>query len=579
MHKGKLSPETFISKSIFFKKLFLHLLIICPAGLLFGGPNEAIAAPIFDGSATQSESLLGLDFYENNIHASWADQRLETIGVEATFTPSIEPDAPIEAQLIGLGLACSRTDNAPDASGHIALIPRGDCDFVEKVSYAEAAGAIAVIVYDNQDEEEPMVMGGFDPVAIPSVMIDMHSGEQLQAALDASETVSVRMSHRAFEPAPPEEVESCIRHRPSAMAPGFSYAIMENGELTHSGGYGQKDLVEGGAVDSDTMFRIANLSEAFLATAILMQAEAGHIDLDAPITTILPELTLRQPWSADDISMRHLLDHRSGLADKIDPILAASVGLERWMDEMPQWPVFGPPDIFYYPARVNYGLAGLALERVAGLSVEDHLEEVIFEPAGMFHTTLKPEKVLEKGNFAKVHAFGQRFAPDEERAGLYRPSIGAYSSAKDLTRWAQLLMNEGEDIVPAEVVEQLLDQPGPADALHRKFGRGIFHHNISKGTSIDVKVQTADYEQNFGNGTLRWVPEKGLAVAVVSNGQYFVATAANCLIHKREAFDKLWQFPSLPPINPRGMVWFEVDLCHAPRVWSGFNASDIRQCK
>lgn len=89
---------------------------------------------------------------------------------------------------------CEAAVNGADLAGKIAIIDRGACNFTLKVLNAQAAGAIAVLIANNNDDGTPAPMGGSDDaVTIPSMGINFSEGAQIYALVDADETVSINM--------------------------------------------------------------------------------------------------------------------------------------------------------------------------------------------------------------------------------------------------------------------------------------------------------------------------------------------------------------------------------------------------
>ncbi len=94
---------------------------------------------------------------------------------------------------------CERFENARAVSGNIALVDRGTCTFVTKVSNAQAAGAIGVIVAQNT-ADAPFTMGGSDPrIAIPSIMVARHTGDLIKGQLASGVNVTMRLGGGATE--------------------------------------------------------------------------------------------------------------------------------------------------------------------------------------------------------------------------------------------------------------------------------------------------------------------------------------------------------------------------------------------
>lgn len=92
-------------------------------------------------------------------------------------------------------LACAAATNPGQLKGKIALIDRGNCDFITKVKNAQNAGAVAAIVVDNVPGEYPIIMGGTDnTITIPAVMVSYETGDTLKQLLGGGTGVTVKMS-------------------------------------------------------------------------------------------------------------------------------------------------------------------------------------------------------------------------------------------------------------------------------------------------------------------------------------------------------------------------------------------------
>jgi subtilisin family serine protease len=129
---------------------------------------------------------------------------------EASFTPALTRDKPVEAPLVtaddGQGQiqngatgsirdACQALANGKAMKGNIALVERGGCEFDVKVSNAEAAGAVGVVVYSNNGG--PIVMNGTTGnVHIPAVMIGNADGQKLVDRLAADAKKNLKAADR-----------------------------------------------------------------------------------------------------------------------------------------------------------------------------------------------------------------------------------------------------------------------------------------------------------------------------------------------------------------------------------------------
>ncbi|MDP9822397.1 CubicO group peptidase (beta-lactamase class C family) [Nocardioides massiliensis] len=213
-------------------------------------------------------------------------------------------------------------------------------------------------------------------------------------------------------------------------------------------------------VTLDTRFDVASVTKLFTSVAVLQLVEAGRLDLDAPITGLvdLSDTTVR-----DDVTVRHLLTHTSGIADDADE--EAGESYEELFVDRPNYGVTTTRDFFpgfaHKPPRVPPGtdvrycnvafvLAGLVVEELTGSTYRDHVREHVFARAGMdgagfFHmreTTDGPpvaegwDPVLDEdeaitGWRQNIYSYPPLGSPDG----------GAHCTAADLARFVEAIRN------------------------------------------------------------------------------------------------------------------------------------------
>jgi len=204
----------------------------------------------------------------------------------------------------------------------------------------------------------------------------------------------------------------------------------------------------GAAATAQTIYRIGSVSKLFTAIAAMQMVEAGDLELDSPIVEVLPELQ-RSGDAADQITLRHLLTHRSGLPrepaignyfDSSEPSLLATVESLRGADLL-----FGPGERFKY-SNGGTGAVGMAVERASGRPFATQVQRTIFAPLGMDDTSflrfdLPPESLA--GGIMWTYA-GDTFQAPTFDLGM-APAGGMYSSADDLGRLMIGLLGQGRD--------------------------------------------------------------------------------------------------------------------------------------
>ena len=240
-----------------------------------------------------------------------------------------------------------------------------------------------------------------------------------------------------------EQIDRFLSSELKASAiPGAAVAITRGDRVLMVRGYGHDSA--GQAVTGDSLFRIASLSKSFTALAVMQLVDAGLLQLDDPVQDHLPEFQLADP-RANQITVRQLLDHTSGLTDAVVPELrrtqprttteaTASLRSAR---------LASTPGTSWSYHNPNYQVAARLVEVVSGEPFDRYLSRHIFQPARMASTTStatedQPVPGLTEGH---VMAYGHAIpAP-----GMDSFSVGAggvVSSAADMARW--LIVHAGD---------------------------------------------------------------------------------------------------------------------------------------
>lgn len=118
----------------------------------------------------------------------------------------------------------------------------------------------------------------------------------------------------AQEPLSKKQVDSLVEKTMKTFnVPGIAVAIIKDGEVVLSEGYGVRSEKEGGKVDENTLFGIASNTKAFTAAAIGKLVDLGKLFYDTKVRTIIPELQLYNPYITSELTVMDLLTHRTGL--------------------------------------------------------------------------------------------------------------------------------------------------------------------------------------------------------------------------------------------------------------------------
>jgi CubicO group peptidase (beta-lactamase class C family) len=260
-----------------------------------------------------------------------------------------------------------------------------------------------------------------------------------------------------------EVVDVFIDQLEAAGIPGGAFVTVTTDGTIVTRGVGVTG--DGKPVTDDTPFVIGSTTKSFTALAILQLVDAGKVDLDAPVVDYVPELQLPDGEPVRAITVRHLLQHTSGLDDLTGGAVLASAregtALEA-VGEVSGARLASTPGETWRYANVNYVLAGLVVERASGLAYPVYVEETILDPLGMSDT-----HVLAHPSVAPGHRywFGLPVAHGPVQHRGVGPAGYIASTARDLGSYLAMHLREGRAldgtrIVSARAVRDLT-APGP----------------------------------------------------------------------------------------------------------------------
>ena len=246
--------------------------------------------------------------------------------------------------------------------------------------------------------------------------------------------------------------------------------MVEGPGEVRTGAAGLSDVRSGAAFAADTRFHVGSLTKTLLATGLLRLVTEGRIDLEAPAQGYLADLPFDNPWEGvADVTVRHLLDHTSGLADAH----LWQIFSERPEPDMPLAAAFPDPPLqleirsqpgtrFSY-SNMGYTLLGAIIESVVGERYEAYLDEFVLGPLRMHESTFAfttQEGAAADPGLAWGHLDGG--VPFAARPMFLRPAGQFTTTAADLARFAQFLLGDGRIDGRTFVDESLMRARGQA---------------------------------------------------------------------------------------------------------------------
>ncbi|MEX2527721.1 MAG: serine hydrolase domain-containing protein [Gemmatimonadota bacterium] len=350
-----------------------------------------------------------------------------------------------------------------------------------------------------------------------------------------------------------EDVDRWARRIVEAgLTPGVGLAVALGDRVAYVEGFGVADLDTGRPVTDDTPFYIASSTKSLTATAAVLAAHRGELDLDAPMVSYLPGARLPEGMDRDRIRVRDLLTLTHGLSGSGPVVLRTAFTGEFSREELLELLRLHRPTGAYGTFDYNnlgYNLLGLVLEAVYEESWKDVVQRLVLEPLGMTSTSAWRSR-LDPDRLALPHGFGANgFAavPLAKEDATLHAAGGHFASARDLARYLAAHQSagrlNGEPRLPAE---PLALTHRLHTAQDRRFGPFLRH---GWGFGWDLGTYGDDtLIHRFGSfqgyrSHMSFMPAHRIGVVVLVNGGGPASPAADLLA--TYVYDRLLAKPGI----------------------------------
>lgn len=234
--------------------------------------------------------------------------------------------------------------------------------------------------------------------------------------------------------------------------PGVGVAVVKNGEVLLSKGYGIKRLGHPDPVDENTLFSIASNSKAFTGTALGMLVDQGKLNWEDPVIQHLPWFAMSDDYVTQHLTVRDLLVHHSGLPAYANDMLnfpPAQMTRKELLMKLKDTPLVHDFRSVYAYDNILYLAAGEVVEAVSGISWEEFVEKRIFKPLGMNNSISRFSTMRNQPNIAYAHARRNGALKvmdtffDLNIGDPGNPAGGIATSAADMAQWIKMHLDSG----------------------------------------------------------------------------------------------------------------------------------------
>ncbi|MEN9569430.1 MAG: hypothetical protein RL172_661 [Bacteroidota bacterium] len=242
---------------------------------------------------------------------------------------------------------------------------------------------------------------------------------------------------------------------------GMAVGVVKDGVTIFKKGYGVTEIGSSQPFTTSTIAFCASTTKAMTAACIAMLVDEGKLNWDDKLKKILPSFRLYDAYVSDEITVKDLLTHNTGLGNG-DLLWLFGYPADEILRRMQfMQPAYSLRSSFIYQ-NLMYVVAGEVIKKVSGLAWNQFIKERIFKPLGMQHTyTLFTDAVAEPSRMTPHFFYGDTLvkAIPVLDFGEYDPAGSVVSNIDDITRWMKFLQDSavvnGQRLISAQNFEML----------------------------------------------------------------------------------------------------------------------------
>ncbi len=314
--------------------------------------------------------------------------------------------------------------------------------------------------------------------------------------------------------------------------PSLSLAVVKEGELVYSGAFGLADGGKEIAATPDTVYHWWSMTKMATAVSILQLHEQGKLNLDDPVSDYLPFFTVEYPSpDSPPITIRHLLNHTSGLPDTIPAMIGWVHTADESYDQTEllkqQLPNFNKlrfePGSDSAYSNLGYMTLGVIIEAVTEERYEAYVVETVLQPLGMTQTDFVYTEAMGQHEATGSHPLVHFFTPllpfyvemdqiVQQRIGTRywfnrfyidaTPSTGLVGPATDAAKLL-VALQDGQSLLTADSIELMRPSGGKQPLGWAEFSDGWVQHRGGGPGFASI---------------MRLYPDESLGIVIIANG-------------------------------------------------------------
>lgn len=289
--------------------------------------------------------------------------------------------------------------------------------------------------------------------------------------------------------------------------PSLALAVVVNGEVIKVKGYGYRDISQNMPATADTQYSIGSSTKAFTSFMLGTLVDDGKLEWDLAVKNYLPQWKMHDDYATNHVTLRDMLSHRTGLArHEFIWYANANLTIDDLLKKLPNLESSKELRQGFEYNNLMYAIAGYLAETTTAQQWDQLIQGRILDKLNMTNTSLNYIRMQASGNYSLPYEEdGQalkKVSFNKNIAGVMRPAGVINSSARDMSKWLLVLLDNGQyngqQVIQKASLEQLQSpqiaitgMTQYADISPLSYGMGWFtqsykgHYQVQHGGNID----------------------------------------------------------------------------------------------
>src|SRR5689334_1886981 len=253
-----------------------------------------------------------------------------------------------------------------------------------------------------------------------------------------------------------EYLASAIRKN---LASGFAVVVLRDTSVLFLRTYGIGNYSTGDSIDIHSVFRLGSVSKCFASVLAGRLVDKRRISWDDKVVHYLPDFTLSSPENTEQLTLRHLFSHTSGLpyhafTDRVDD----GANLDTLIYHLRDLKLTGPPGELYSYQNVAYSITGKAIEAATGKSYATMMSEEVFGPLKMRDASVTFDEMINSPHKTQPHIYSRRGWKALDISETYYnvgPAGGVNASISDMARFLRALNDPHGNFLAQATIDEI----------------------------------------------------------------------------------------------------------------------------